>query len=75
MTVGGSIALIVVGAILTFALEIELDWLNLDAMGVILMAAGAVGLVFGLIWLSQPTRVDRRTLERERAPGENRDLR
>lgn len=49
MTIGGSIAVIAIGAILTFAVTIELAAVNLDAVGIILMAAGAVGLVFGIV--------------------------
>jgi hypothetical protein len=44
MTIGGSIALIVVGAILKFAVTWHGQYLNLQAIGVILMVAGVVGL-------------------------------
>jgi hypothetical protein len=44
MTIGGSIALIVVGAILRFAVTWHGKYLNLQAIGVILMVAGVVGL-------------------------------
>ena len=51
MGIGASIFLIAVGAILTFALEAEVGFLNLDAVGWILMIAGAAGLVFTMaIW-------------------------
>jgi hypothetical protein len=49
MTIGGSIAVIAIGAILTFAVTVQFAGLNIDAVGIILMAAGAVGLVFGII--------------------------
>jgi hypothetical protein len=45
MGIGGSILLIVVGAILTFALNIRVGWLNLDMVGWIMMAAGLLGLI------------------------------
>ncbi|MPZ87708.1 MAG: hypothetical protein GEU81_06450 [Nitriliruptorales bacterium] len=48
-TVGGSIAVIAIGAILTFAVTVEIAGLNLDAVGIILMLAGAVGVVIGAI--------------------------
>lgn len=48
-TVGGSIAVIAIGAILTFAVTVEIAGLNLDAVGIILMLAGGVGLVIGMI--------------------------
>jgi uncharacterized membrane protein YedE/YeeE len=44
MTIGGSIALIVVGAILRFAVTWKGKYLDLQAIGVILMVAGVVGL-------------------------------
>ena len=44
MTIGGSIALIVAGAILRFAVTWKGQYLNLQAIGVILMVAGVVGL-------------------------------
>jgi Domain of unknown function (DUF6458) len=43
--IGGSILLIVVGAILTFALNLRVGWLNLDLVGWIMMAAGLLGLI------------------------------
>jgi hypothetical protein len=45
MTIGGSVALIVIGAILRFAVTWNPKYLNLQAIGVILMVAGVVGLV------------------------------
>lgn len=74
MTIGGSITLIVIGAILTFAVEYDPQYLNLDAMGIILMIGGAIGLVFGLIWAGRTTttvtRADggERTTTREHPP-------
>jgi hypothetical protein len=59
MGIGGSILLIVVGAILTFGLDdTDLGPFNLDTIGWILQAAGLVGLVLTLwIWNSRRTRV------------------
>ncbi|MFE2550640.1 hypothetical protein ACFXGI_19135 [Streptomyces sp. NPDC059355] len=42
--IGGCIALIVVGAILTFATDWKMESVNLDVVGLIMMAAGAIGL-------------------------------
>ncbi|MFE6840995.1 DUF6458 family protein [Streptomyces sp. NPDC057686] len=42
--IGGCIALIVVGAILTFATDWQMESVNLDVVGLIMMAAGAIGL-------------------------------
>ncbi|MCB5164485.1 hypothetical protein LG634_06500 [Streptomyces bambusae] len=43
--IGGCIALIVVGAVLTFASDWKLESVNLDAVGLIMMAAGLLGLL------------------------------
>ncbi|MFU8854581.1 DUF6458 family protein [Micromonospora sp. SL1-18] len=51
MGIGTSIFLIAVGAILTFALDANIGGVNLDIVGWILMAAGALGLIMtALIW-------------------------
>lgn len=52
MTIGTGILLIVVGAILTFAVNVEIDAVNLDLIGYILMGAGAVVVLLGLILLT-----------------------
>ena len=48
MGIGVGIFLIVVGAILTFAVDATVAGLNLDVVGWILMLAGAAGLVLFL---------------------------
>lgn len=54
MTIGAGIFLIAVGAILKFATNIHVQGVSIDTVGVILMIAGAVGLILGifqeLIW-------------------------
>jgi Domain of unknown function (DUF6458) len=51
MGIGVGIFLIVVGAILTFALDATVAGINLDVVGWILMLAGAAGLVlFFYFW-------------------------
>ena len=45
MGIGISIFLIAVGAILTFAVEVVAEDVNLDTVGIILMAVGAIGLL------------------------------
>jgi hypothetical protein len=48
MGIGVGILLIVVGAILTFAVDATVAGLDLDVVGWVLMLAGAAGLVFFL---------------------------
>ncbi len=53
MTIGGSIALIIIGAILRFAILWTPSYVSIQAMGVILMIGGIVGLGISLgmlIW-------------------------
>jgi uncharacterized membrane protein YedE/YeeE len=51
MTYGGSIALIVIGAILRFAISYSPSGINLQLVGVIVMIAGVVGLIISLAWM------------------------
>ncbi|MCC7364779.1 MAG: hypothetical protein IT303_10440 [Dehalococcoidia bacterium] len=51
MGIGISLVLIAAGAILTYAVETTVEGLNIDAVGVILMAVGFVGLLFSLLFL------------------------
>lgn len=61
MTIGGGIALIVVGAILAFAVQIEPQAIDLTMIGYILMIAGVVGIVVGVaMWSTRRTRAIRR---------------
>ncbi len=48
ITIGSSIALIVLGAILTFAVTLEVAGVDINIVGMILMVGGVVGLIFGL---------------------------
>jgi hypothetical protein len=41
--------LFVIGAILAFAVNVEVEWVNLDLIGYILMGAGALIFVIGLV--------------------------
>ena len=57
MTIGASIVLIAVGAILKYAVDVTVSGIEIQTIGLILMIAGVVGLVIGLFLLTQ---VDRR---------------
>ena len=52
MGLGGCIILIAVGAILTFATDWDMQGVNLDMVGVILMIVGILGLLLSLIFWS-----------------------
>lgn len=69
MATGTSIFLIALGAILTFAVDVTVQGLDLAAVGIILMIAGIIGVIVSLIWIDRATapRGDRRVVEeRER---------
>jgi hypothetical protein len=48
MTIGGSIALIILGAILAFAVTLDVAGMDIQVIGIILMVGGVIGLIFGL---------------------------
>ncbi len=56
MTIGGSIALIVIGAILRFGITWKPAHVDLHAIGIILMVAGAVGLIIAMVLLATRRR-------------------
>ena len=49
MTIGGSIFLVAVGAILRYAVRDDISGIDLATVGLILMVAGIVGLLIGLV--------------------------
>lgn len=53
MSIGAGIALFVIGAILAFAVNVEVEFVDLDLVGYILMGAGAVIFVLGLVLLAR----------------------
>jgi uncharacterized protein DUF6458 len=57
MTIGASLFLIAVGAILKYAVTADVAGIDLQATGVILMVVGVLGLILGLyLWNSARTR-------------------
>jgi hypothetical protein len=68
MTVGGSIFLVAVGAILRYAVTDSISGIDLATIGLILMIAGIVGLVIGLFMYANASRRTTRAapVERER---------
>lgn len=49
MSIGFGIFLFVVGAIVTFALNFTVDWINLDLVGYLLMGAGVIVTIIGIV--------------------------
>jgi TRAP-type C4-dicarboxylate transport system permease small subunit len=74
VTIAAAIFLIAVGAILRYATNINVEGISIDTVGLILMIAGAAGLVLSFIQESVSSRRrDRRELEaRERIAAEQR---
>ena len=52
MGIGISIFLLAAGAILTFAVDVTTDGVNLDTVGVVLMVVGSVGLLMSMLFWS-----------------------
>jgi drug/metabolite transporter (DMT)-like permease len=72
MTIGGSIFLVVVGAILLFATNLHVAHISLHIVGLILLIAGLAGLVLGFVqqslWsrrASREVRVEERGDQRQ----------
>ena len=62
MTIGASVALIVVGAILRFGVTWKPAHVDLQVIGVILMVAGVLGLVLSVLFMVLK-RNDRRSAQ------------
>jgi hypothetical protein len=52
MTVGTSIVLIAVGAILRYAVNAHSSVINIQTVGLILVIAGVVGLILSLLYMA-----------------------
>jgi len=53
MGIGVGVVLLVVGAIITFALETDIPFFENETLGIILMVVGALAIVLALIMNSQ----------------------
>lgn len=53
MSIGTGIVLFVIGAVLTFALNVQLDWIDLDLVGYLFMGAGAIVFVIGIVLMAR----------------------
>lgn len=68
MGIGVGIFLLAVGAILTFAVEVEAEGIDINTVGVILMVVGALGILLSLAFWSSwgGAGVRRRTVTTDR---------
>ena len=71
MSIGVSLFLFAVGAILRYAVTWNPQDVNIETVGLILMLVGVVGLIFSLLWMFALT--DRRRDPRTVPPREPRD--
>lgn len=58
MSIGAGIALIVIGAILAFAVDLPNDYVDLTTIGYIMMGAGAIVFLIGLVLLVRRRQTD-----------------
>jgi membrane-bound ClpP family serine protease len=53
MSIGSGIALFVIGAILAFAVNVEVAAIDLNLIGYILMGAGAIIFIIGIVMMAR----------------------
>jgi hypothetical protein len=53
MSIGFGIFMFALGAILAFAVNVSLDWIELSTIGYILMIAGIVTAIIGIVLMSR----------------------
>lgn len=58
MSIGSGIALFVIGAILVFAVNVDVQWVDLDMIGYILMGAGVIVFLIGIVLLARRRRTE-----------------
>ena len=69
MGIGGGIVLIVIGAILSFAVKDSVDGVDLELIGYICMGAGLLALIIALVMNSQRSNTTHReVVERRDVP-------
>ena len=66
MGIGGGIALIVVGAILSFGVSDRIDGVNLTVIGYICMAAGVIALILAVVMNAQRNNTTHREVVEQR---------
>ena len=72
MTIAAAILLIAIGAILRYATNVHVEGVSVDTVGLILMIAGAAGLILSFfqdaIWSDRRRRREALLAEREAVP-------
>ena len=63
MSIGTGIVLFVIGAILVYAINIDVTGVDLNMIGFILMGAGAIIFVLGLIFMARRRSAARSELD------------
>lgn len=61
MSIGFGIFLFAIGAICAFALNLDLGWIEITTVGYILMAAGALVTIIGIVLLARRRSVNSTT--------------
>ncbi|HXD68144.1 MAG TPA: DUF6458 family protein [Solirubrobacteraceae bacterium] len=75
MTIGSSIVLIAVGAILKWAVTAHVSWINLQTAGTVLFVLGILGLVLSLLYTFVWSRQNRTTTTRTYVPRDEQTTR
>ncbi|RJK96839.1 DUF6458 family protein [Vallicoccus soli] len=77
MRIGSSVLLLAVGAVLAFAVADRVDGVDLQAVGWIVMGAGALGLLLTLLTTGRAsrTRIEERTVRTPDGDVRQRDIR
>ncbi len=68
MYIGSGIFLLVVGAVLTFAVRASVAGIDLQAVGVIMMIAGALAIALSLMLTMPRRRLSRTVVDRQGMP-------
>ncbi len=71
MGIGVSVFLLALGAILAFAVDADISGLDISTVGIILMIAGAIGLLMTMLLFG---RRDRGTVVEDRVVTRDRDV-
>lgn len=65
VTIGSSIVLIAIGAVLRYAVTGEVDWIDIQTVGTILLLVGVLGLILSLLYTFMWSPASRRRREHE----------